>query len=152
MKEIHLLILMHLSERQSLLASLWGYRCWWVPFWCCHSTLLALAGLSHSCTLQWSPKAARHDLAPHYSMPLLKPANTHPYETPLEHLALVSKGTLISGPHGIETIREIILGKLPFPGHSTESRLKHPQLPVKKTYLLVLKLQTEGQASGLPHT
>lgn len=36
--------------------------------------------------------------------------------TALEHLALVAREGWVSGPHGTEAIREIVLGRLPRPG------------------------------------
>lgn len=57
-------------------------------------------------------------------------------------------GGLHSGTHGIATIGETVLGRLPCPEHCTGRRPKHtPSLPVKKVDLLVLELQPKGQAS-----
>ena len=72
---------------------------------------------------------------------------------PLKHLALVGKGARIAGSHRTVTIREIVLGRLPPPGHCTDSRRKHaPTLSIKKTPIFfVLGPQPEGHASYLAH-
>lgn len=68
----------------------------------------------------------------------------------LSRLAQVSRGTCIPGTHGTITIEETIFGRLPPPGHCTDSQLNHTlSLPVKKAYLLVLDFQPKGQASDL---
>lgn len=41
-----------------------------------------------------------------------------------EYVALVAGGVCISGPHGSETVAAV-LGRLPPPGHCTDSRMKH---------------------------
>ena len=65
---------------------------------------------------------------------------------PLQFLALVARGSCISESNKAEIIQETILGRLP-PSRHCRDRLKHtPGLAVKD-----LKLQLEGQASGLPY-
>lgn len=52
----------------------------------------------------------------------------------------------ISGPTGQEQLEERVLGRLPFPRHCTDSRLKHIlSLSVKRAYLLVLELHSEDR-------
>jgi len=64
-----------------------------------------------------------------------------------EYLALVAGGVCISGPHGSETVAAV-LGRLPPPGHCTDSRMKHiTSFLMKKAYLLVLQIQPERQVS-----
>ena len=71
---------------------------------------------------------------------------------PLHRLALGASGTCIPGSQGTVTIGETVLARLPPPGHCTDHRLKLlPSLSVKEAYLLILGLQPEGQALGLPH-
>lgn len=43
---------------------------------------------------------------------------------PLDHLALVAKGPCIPGSHGTVAIEETVLGRLPFPEHCSNSRLR----------------------------
>lgn len=55
-------------------------------------------------------------------------------------------------PASLETITigETVLSRLSPPGHQTDSSLKHTSsLSVRKAYLYVLKLQPEGETSGL---
>lgn len=60
----------------------------------------------------------------------------------LDLLVLVARGTCIPESHGIVTIRETVLGRLPPPGHYTGSKLKlTSSLFVKEAYLLILGLQ-----------
>lgn len=57
--------------------------------------------------------------------------------TALEYVVLEARGTCVPGSHGTVTIRGTILGRLPPPGHCTDSKLKHdPSLPLKDAYLL----------------
>lgn len=59
---------------------------------------------------------------------------------PLDYLTLVARGASVLRPSEIITSRDIIFGRLPPPGHCTDSKLKHtPSLSVKKDYLLVLQ-------------
>lgn len=70
----------------------------------------------------------------------------------LDCLTLVGAGDDVPRSHRIVTIREGVLGRLPSPGHCTDSGLKHsPSLSVKEAYLLVLELWPQGQASGMKH-
>lgn len=63
----------------------------------------------------------------------------------LGYLTLVASSTYIFEPHGTVTNEETVLGWLP--QGKAHSRLKHtPSLSVKEAYLIVLKLQQEGQA------
>ena len=74
--------------------------------------------------------------------------------TPLHPLPLVARWDCFPGSHGVTTIWESVLGRLPPPGHCTESRRKphpHPHLSVEEAYLPVLGLQPERQPSGLAH-
>ena len=58
----------------------------------------------------------------------------------------------IPGSHRTVAIREVVLGRLPPPGHRTDNGLKHtPRLSMKEVSLLVLELWHEGLASGLAH-
>ena len=68
---------------------------------------------------------------------------------PSDHLALEAGGLVFLGPMGL-TIGETVLGRLPLPGHCTDSKLKHtPRLSEKEAYMLVQELWSEGQVSGL---
>lgn len=104
MKEIYLLILKHLREGQESVGTLPGDRSWQVPFLCSLSTLLV-------------PLYVPHPHATSASLP--KPVDT--CSVPLEHLAQVSRGDCVLGPHESETIRETILGRLPHSSYYTDS-------------------------------
>ena len=57
-----------------------------------------------------------------------------------------------SGSCEIVMVGETVFGRLPPPGHCTESRLKHiPSLSVKESFFLVLDLQAKRQVEDLPH-
>lgn len=57
--------------------------------------------------------------------------------TPLDHLDLKARGACDLGTHEIVTIRGTILGRLPLPGHCTDSRLKHvPSVSEKEAYVI----------------
>ena len=61
--------------------------------------------------------------------------------TPFDCLALMASRACIHGSQETVTNEETVLGWLPHPVHSTDSRLKHtPSLYVKKAYLIVLGL------------
>lgn len=63
----------------------------------------------------------------------------------LDHLALVARVACVPGPHRTVVLEKIVLGRLPYPWHGVDSRLKHfPSLPVRKVDLLVLTLHPEG--------
>ena len=47
-------------------------------------------------------------------------------KTPFNQLELDTRGACIPGSHGMVTIRESVVGRLPLPRHCTESRLKTP--------------------------
>lgn len=71
---------------------------------------------------------------------------------PLDHLALMARRVCIPGSHGTLTIGDRVLGRLPPPGHFTDSRLKYtPSLSVKEAYFLGLELRPEEQVSALAH-
>lgn len=56
------------------------------------------------------------------------------------------------GPGVPELHGKTVLRRSPFPGHCTESRLKHnPSRPAKQVYLLNLEFQSERQTSGFIH-
>ena len=60
-----------------------------------------------------------------------------------QYLALVVRGACVFGLHGSETV-VTVLGRLPPPGHGTDSRMKQiTSFSMKKAYLLVLKIQPE---------
>lgn len=68
----------------------------------------------------------------------------------LDHLLLVAREA--NKPKSHRTIGEIVLGWLPSSGHCTGQQTEtHPSLFVKETYLLVLELYSERQASSLAH-
>lgn len=72
-------------------------------------------------------------------------------EMPLNHMALEANEAIIPKSLGKIT-REAVIGRLQPPGHWTDSKLKHNfSLSVKKSYLFVLELCLEGQASSLAH-
>lgn len=67
----------------------------------------------------------------------------------------VARDNQMSGPHGYERIRKRVLGGLPSPGHSTNTRLKHTlSLPVKRpislswSFHLRDRLQVDNIARG----
>lgn len=68
------------------------------------------------------------------------------HRKPLEHMALVARGACISGPHGTETIRETVLGRIPHPGHYIDNRLKHTSSVLVTTPLRL------GKTAILPNT
>ena len=72
----------------------------------------------------------------------------------LEHLALVASRVSVSEPYRTETIGERALGRLlpPRAHHRKQTETQSQSSYEKGIYLLVLELQPEGQASGLPHT
>lgn len=71
---------------------------------------------------------------------------------PLDHLALVARGSCVPDSHWMVTIGEAVLGWLPPPEDCTDGRLKHtPSLFGKEAYLLVLELLPYEQTSGLAH-
>lgn len=58
----------------------------------------------------------------------------------LDWLALVTRGPYLPGFQRTIEIRKIVLGRLPFPGHCTESRMRHTPSPsVKEASLLILE-------------
>lgn len=68
-------------------------------------------------------------------------------EMPLQCLALDAGGRAagVLGSPRIATTGETDCGRLPPPGHCTDSRLKHtPSLLVKRVHSLVLEFQPEG--------
>ena len=72
----------------------------------------------------------------HSPAALLRLGSRHSsHRTPLDHLALVVRGTNLPRPHRSVMIGKIVLGRLSHPGHCTDSRKKiiH-SLPVKKTF------------------
>ena len=54
------------------------------------------------------------------------------YGTPLDCLALVTSEASSPGSHGTLTIGKTVLGRPPRPGHSTDSRLKHSPVLLRK--------------------
>lgn len=68
---------------------------------------------------------------------------------PLDHLALVEKGTCIPGSHRTVTVEKTVPGRLPVSEHCKDRR--HTQSFRGKAYLLVLELWPKGQAPGLAH-
>lgn len=62
----------------------------------------------------------------------------------MPHEHLMAGRDCTSGSHGSETIDETVLGRLPSPGYTIKSRLKHnSNLPGKKSYLLILEPQSQ---------
>lgn len=73
---------------------------------------------------------AHSSLALYYDLRVSRCAHSM-QEMPLEGLALKARCTCISGPHRTEIIEELVLRRLPQPGHCTDIRLKHTsKLPV----------------------
>ena len=70
----------------------------------------------------------------------------------LDYLALEAKGAGISAFHGNVTIKKTSSWQATRPRDCTENLLKHhPILLQTKTYLLILKLQPQGQISDFPY-
>ena len=57
--------------------------------------------------------------------------------TPLDYLALEARGPCFPESHGTVIIEETVFGRLPSPGHCTDSRLKHLYISEKAAYLFV---------------
>lgn len=127
MKYICLLILKNLPEGQTYWDSLWRRRCWQVPFSQSLSILLAPVGISH--------------LRAHHGPTKAKTCVIQVEDTPW-----TSGSGGLTGKKQLE--RQFLAGYHP---QVLQSRLKNTfSLSVKKAYLLVLELQSEGLASGLP--
>jgi len=62
----------------------------------------------------------------------------------LKPLSLVARVDCVAGLHGTETIEEIVLGKLPLPGHSTNIRQIHPPCSCKKGLFIHLGALARG--------
>lgn len=62
----------------------------------------------------------------------------------------MAKGTCVGTFHGTVTVREIVLGWLPSPGHCAQQS-ETTCLSVKEARLLVLELWPEEQSSVLTH-
>lgn len=74
----------------------------------------------------------------HSPAALLRLGSRHSsHRTPLDHLALVARGTNLPRPHRSVMIGKIVLGRLSHPGHCTDSRKKnYPQSACEKDIYL----------------
>lgn len=99
MKEIHLLILKHLSEEEELIQTV--------------SRIEVLVGVIFAFSLYLS-SARGHILALyHPCSPTRTSGNSQPTQgMPLEHLALMARGSYVSGPHRSKIIEEKVIGRL----------------------------------------
>ena len=107
---------------------------------------------SHSATLQ-SPRISWMGASTHTWCPSFYIWCWFSQLPPREHFLIAwlwSPWACVSGSHGTVTIKDSILGRLPPPGHCTDSWLKHIlSLSEKEACLHIQKLWPVGQASGL---
>lgn len=124
-EEIHLQILKNLLEGQGHVGTFSGdggtgrHHFGSLPLWCWHrghsqtpqppSALLMLVGVL----------CPQHFPLPHQSCGQYSPLRDAPCS-----LALVARRVYVPGPHGAVTMGKMVLGRLPFLGHCTDSWLK----------------------------
>lgn len=92
------------------------------------STKLVLVGMPRPSALPEPDVWVPH----HHTVPAALPKMVGTHSLHLKHLALVAREDFISGPHGSETIRKTVLGRLPPQGHCRQETNTHPQSSCEK--------------------